>query len=148
MSLTILYQDAYYVAIDKPAGLLVHRSPISTDRVFALQTLARDQLEPPGVPGAPPGPCDLGVLVLSLSAPDPQADWLHSSSRAGSRPKGIPRGRGWSKPGGTIDHPVADGDGSRIAQPRIHILPLPSQGRIAVRGGPPPTARYSLVSVA
>ena len=43
MSLKILYRDPHYVAVDKPAGLLVHRSPISRDRVFALQTL-RDQL--------------------------------------------------------------------------------------------------------
>ncbi len=44
MQLNVIYLDAHYAAIDKPAGLLVHRSPLAADaRVFALQLL-RDQL--------------------------------------------------------------------------------------------------------
>ncbi|WP_448554630.1 tRNA pseudouridine(65) synthase TruC [Thalassotalea montiporae] len=42
--LTILYQDEYLVAIDKPAGLFVHRSFLDRhERYFALQLL-RDQI--------------------------------------------------------------------------------------------------------
>ncbi len=42
--LDIYYQDDHYVVIDKPTGLLVHRSPIDRrERRFALQLL-RDQL--------------------------------------------------------------------------------------------------------
>lgn len=42
--LDILYQDDYLVAIDKPSGLLVHRSPIDKrETEFAIQTL-RDQI--------------------------------------------------------------------------------------------------------
>ncbi len=42
--LTILYQDEYLIAINKPHGLLVHRSSIAADvEVFALQLL-RDQV--------------------------------------------------------------------------------------------------------
>ena len=44
MPLSILYQDDHYVAINKPHGLLVHRSKIANDATeFALQLL-RDQL--------------------------------------------------------------------------------------------------------
>ena len=44
MQLDILYQDEFLVAIDKPAGLLVHRSMIAKDaQAFAVQIL-RDQL--------------------------------------------------------------------------------------------------------
>ncbi|MDM7860220.1 pseudouridine synthase [Alteromonas sp. ASW11-36] len=44
MQLDILYQDEFLVAIDKPAGLLVHRSMIAKDaQLFAVQML-RDQL--------------------------------------------------------------------------------------------------------
>lgn len=44
MELEIIYQDKYLVAINKPHGLLVHRSSIAADvNVFALQLL-RDQL--------------------------------------------------------------------------------------------------------
>ncbi|MEQ8800488.1 MAG: pseudouridine synthase, partial [Haliea sp.] len=43
-ALDILYQDDSIVAINKPAGLLVHRSPIDRHETrFALQLL-RDQL--------------------------------------------------------------------------------------------------------
>jgi len=42
--LEILYQDAYLVAINKPSGLLVHKSPIDKHETrFALQ-LVRDQI--------------------------------------------------------------------------------------------------------
>jgi tRNA pseudouridine65 synthase len=42
--LTILYQDQYYVAIDKPSGLLVHRSFLDKHETqFAMQML-RDQI--------------------------------------------------------------------------------------------------------
>lgn len=42
--LPILYQDQHYVAINKPPGMLVHRTSIARDATeFALQTL-RDQL--------------------------------------------------------------------------------------------------------
>ena len=42
--LEILYQDEYLVAINKPSGLLVHKSPIDKHETqFALQML-RDQI--------------------------------------------------------------------------------------------------------
>ena len=43
--LEILYQDDYLVAINKPHGLLVHRSPIAKDVIeFAIQML-RNQID-------------------------------------------------------------------------------------------------------
>lgn len=42
--LSILFQDEHYVAINKPNGLLVHRTRIAEEnKTFALQLL-RDQL--------------------------------------------------------------------------------------------------------
>ena len=42
--LEILYQDEYLIAINKPSGLLVHKSPIDKHETrFALQEL-RDQI--------------------------------------------------------------------------------------------------------
>lgn len=41
--LEILYQDSDFVVVHKPAGLLVHRSFKSSDKVFLLQTL-RNQI--------------------------------------------------------------------------------------------------------
>ncbi|WP_215226160.1 pseudouridine synthase [Echinicola shivajiensis] len=45
MELEILYQDDYYIAVNKPAGMMVHKSNIAMEDepVYALQTL-RDQI--------------------------------------------------------------------------------------------------------
>lgn len=42
--LTILYQDEYLVAIDKPAGLFVHRSFMDRDEIYFALQLVRDQI--------------------------------------------------------------------------------------------------------
>lgn len=43
-TLKILYQDEYLVAIDKPAGLFVHRSFMDKDEVYFALQLIRDQI--------------------------------------------------------------------------------------------------------
>lgn len=44
MEIPILYQDAHLVAVNKPSGLLVHKSWVAKDaKVFALQ-MVRDQI--------------------------------------------------------------------------------------------------------
>jgi len=40
--LTILYQDEYLVAVDKPAGLFVHRSFMDKDEIYFALQLVRD----------------------------------------------------------------------------------------------------------
>lgn len=42
--LKILYQDEYLVAVDKPAGLFVHRSFMDKDEVYFALQLIRDQI--------------------------------------------------------------------------------------------------------
>ena len=42
--LTILYQDEYLVAVDKPAGLFVHRSFMDRDEIYFALQLIRDQI--------------------------------------------------------------------------------------------------------
>lgn len=42
-ALPIVYRDDWLCAIDKPCGLMVHRSNRGTDQRFAMQLL-RDQL--------------------------------------------------------------------------------------------------------
>ena len=42
--LHILYQDDYLVAVNKPCGYLVHRSPIARDAEFIVLQLLRDQI--------------------------------------------------------------------------------------------------------
>lgn len=42
--LTILYQDEFMVAVDKPAGLFVHRSFMDKDEIYFALQLVRDQV--------------------------------------------------------------------------------------------------------
>ena len=42
--LKILYQDEYFVAVDKPAGLFVHRSYMDKDEIYFALQLVRDQI--------------------------------------------------------------------------------------------------------
>ena len=42
--LTILYQDEYMVAVDKPAGLFVHRSFMDKNEIYFALQLVRDQI--------------------------------------------------------------------------------------------------------
>ncbi len=42
--LEILYQDEYFVAVDKPAGLFVHRSYMDRDEIYFALQLVRDQV--------------------------------------------------------------------------------------------------------
>ncbi|WP_432458999.1 MULTISPECIES: tRNA pseudouridine(65) synthase TruC [unclassified Agarivorans] len=66
--LTVLYQDEHYVAIYKPAGLLVHRSWIAKEATqFALQIL-RDQLGHYVYPVHRLDRPTCGVLVMATSS--------------------------------------------------------------------------------
>ena len=145
MKLQILYQDEYYVAVDKPAGLLVHRSPIARDRVFALQLL-RDQLGRRVYPVHRLDRATSGVLVFGLSG-EAAMRLAGAFGARRVRKRYLAVVRGWVEPSGLIDHPVADEEGSGAAQAartayrRLATVELP----FAVDRYP--SARYSLVEV-
>ena len=67
-SLEILYQDDYIIAINKPSGLLVHKSPIDKHETqFALQ-LVRDQIGQYVYPVHRLDKPTSGVLLFALNA--------------------------------------------------------------------------------
>ncbi len=67
-SLEILYQDDYIIAINKPSGLLVHKSPIDKHETqFALQ-LVRDQIGQYVYPIHRLDKPTSGVLLFALNA--------------------------------------------------------------------------------
>ena len=66
--LEILYQDAHIVAINKPSGLLVHKSPIDKkETAFALQ-MVRDQIGQWVYPIHRLDKPTSGVLIFALSS--------------------------------------------------------------------------------
>ena len=138
----ILYQDDHYVAIDKPPGLLVHRTPISRDRHFVLQQL-RDQLGRRVYPVHRLDRATSGVLVLALDPAAAEALARRFRERA-THKRYLAVARGWVEESGTIDHPVRTRGGRKPATThyrRLETVELP----VAVDRYP--TSRYSLVEV-
>ena len=145
MTLPILYQDEHYVAIDKPPGLLVHRSPISRDRVFALQLL-RDQLGRRVYPLHRLDRATSGVMLFALSAAAAAA--VGRQFDCGTVDKEyLAVVRGWVEADGLIDHPLADEDGNGAAQPAQTRFRCLAQIELPHAVDRYPTARYSLVAV-
>lgn len=153
--LTIIYQDAYLVAIDKPSGMLVHRSFLDKHETrFVLQTL-RDQLGQHVYPVHRLDRPTSGILVFALSADI--ARILSAQIASGFWQKGyLAVVRGHLKVVGRLDYPLKeqlDGIADKFAredkaaqsaitryQP-LHYVELPfAVGRYA-------TARYSLVAL-
>lgn len=67
MKLDVLYRDEHLVAVFKPSGLLVHRTALSRDRRFALQTV-RNQLGCHIYPVHRLDRATSGLLIFALSS--------------------------------------------------------------------------------
>lgn len=65
--LNILYQDEYLVAVDKPAGLFVHRSYMDKDEIYFALQLVRDQVGQYVYPVHRLDRPTSGVLLFALS---------------------------------------------------------------------------------
>ena len=105
--LEIIYQDEYLVAINKPAGLLVHRSPIDRHETrFALQMLG-DQIGQHVFPVHRLDKPTSGVLVFALSSAI--ARTLSDSFASQQVEKTYwAIVRGYAPSEGEIDHPIRD----------------------------------------
>lgn len=104
--LTILYRDSHLIAIDKPAGLLTHRSDIDRHETrFAVQIL-RDQI---GQRVQPVHRLDRGTSGVLLFALDAQANRALSAQfeRNEVRKSYVAVVRGWPDESGSIDHPLS-----------------------------------------
>lgn len=144
--LDILYLDDYLAIVDKPAGWLVHRTPLDKGETrFVLQAL-RDQMGQHVWPVHRLDKGTSGVLVFALSAEVARTlgqafetgEGLHKTYRAIVR--------GWPMEQGLIDHPLKRmPDDMRIereevqpAQTRCQTLrrfelPLPQRGFASTR---------------
>ena len=105
--LTILYQDDYLVAVSKPSGLLVHRSPIDRHETrFALQTV-RNQVGQRVYPIHRLDKPTSGVLLFAFSPET--ARTLAESFIAGSVQKSyMAVVRGYAPEEGIIDYPLIE----------------------------------------
>jgi len=104
--LDILYQDDYLASVNKPPGLLVHRTGLDAGETrFALQLL-RDQLGRPVWPVHRLDKGTSGVLLFALST-----DVARALGQAFEQGQGLRKTyhavvRGWPSEQGQIDHPL------------------------------------------
>lgn len=105
--LPILFQDTDLVAINKPAGLLVHRTSLADGDQFALQML-RDQLGKKVFPVHRLDRPTSGVLVFALNVESARAMSLEFEQRRVEKTylavvRGFPKSEKF-----TVDHPLKE----------------------------------------
>lgn len=145
MAYPIIFRDDWLCAIEKPAGIMVHRSSIGTDREFVLQNL-RDQLGRRVWPVHRLDRATSGVLLFALYPDTARALGEAFMGRAVAK-RYLAVVRGWVDEAGDIDHPLAKHRNAEKRDARTRYrrlatceLPIPIGGH--------DTARYSLVEVA
>lgn len=140
--LDILYRDEHLIAINKPHGLLVHRSTIANDASeFALQLL-RDQIGQPVYPAHRLDRKTAGVLLFSLDKEtDQKAQGLFQDKKMDKRYWAVLRG--YCPESGTIDYPLSRENGT--TQEAITDYKRLATAEIDVPQGKFNTSRYSLV---
>lgn len=144
MSLEVLYQDNHLIAINKPHGLLVHRSSIAADaEVFALQLL-RDQLGQMVFPAHRLDRKTSGVLLFALDKhTDSALQQLFMDRQVDKTYLAIVRG--YTEDKGRIDYPLRKENGTE-QEALTHYETL-ARAEIALPHGKFATSRYSLVQV-
>jgi tRNA pseudouridine65 synthase len=140
--LDIIYQDDHLVAINKPHGLLVHRSPIASEASeFALQLL-RDQLNRHVYPAHRLDRKTGGVLLFALDKEIEKLMQRQFSDNLVDK-KYLAIVRGYMDDTGEIDYPLRKENGAlQEAFTRYKTL---ARAELDVPLGAHPTSRYSLV---
>ena len=142
--LEIIYQDDHLIAINKPHGLLVHRSFIASDASeFAVQLL-RDQIGRRVYPAHRLDRKTGGVLLFALSAEVNSAMQQQFAERKVKKTY-FAIVRGHTPDSGEIDYPLKrEGGGEQDAVTNFETL---AKAEIPVPFGKHATSRYSLVKL-
>ncbi|CAN5493546.1 tRNA pseudouridine(65) synthase TruC [soil metagenome] len=143
--LTILYQSADLVAINKPHGLLVHRSMIASDASeFAVQLL-RDQLGQRVYPVHRLDRKTGGVLLFALT--ESMNSIMQQQFMGGTVDKKyIAIVRGYTPDEQTIDYPLRN-DETGVSQDAVTHIKTLRRTEIPLPFGKHATSRYSLVEL-
>lgn len=140
--LEILYQDEYLIAINKPCGLLVHRTSIAEENeVFALQML-RDQTGCKVFPVHRIDRPTSGVLLFALSA-EVARDLNNQLTNGESHKQYTALARGWFPEELHCDREVKN-DRGNLQSALTRIIPV-SRLELPVATDRYPTARFSIV---
>jgi len=144
MSFDILYEDEQFIAINKPCGILVHRTKISEDTVFVLQLL-RDQIKQRIYPIHRLDRATSGVLIFGKTK--------EAASLLGQlfmdkkvEKEYIAIIRGFVEKEASIDYPLTNVL-TQVKQDAITHYKKYQQNELDFAVNRYPTSRYSLVSI-
>jgi len=150
--LPVLYQDSLLVAINKPAGLLVHKSLVDRHETRYAMKILRDQLCCWVYPIHRLDKPTSGVLLFALNAAVAKAlceNWAENNTK-----RYLAVVRGWAPEATTVDHPLSEeldkisdrkARTDKPAQAAItHIRSL-AKTEVNYSVDKYPTSRYSLV---
>ena len=139
----IVHLDDRICAIAKPSGLMVHRSGISTDRVF-LADLLRERLGRRVWTVHRLDRATSGILIVALDRE--AAAQLGRQFEAGAvKKRYLAVVRGWPEDRGRIDKPLTASRG-RVQDAVTRYRSL-ARTELPVPIAPHPTARYSLLEI-
>jgi tRNA pseudouridine65 synthase len=153
--LEILYQDEHLVAVNKPAGMLVHRSWLDRhETVFVMQTL-RDQIGQHVFTVHRLDKPTSGVLLLALSS---DVARLLSQQLENHQVNKVYHAvvRGYMPEDGTVDYSLTEeldkiadkfANPDKAPQPAVTHYRVLAKVEMPVPVGPYDTARYSLVEL-
>ena len=142
--LEIIYQDEVIVIVNKPTGLLVHRSPIAADASeFAIQVL-RDQIGQKVFPVHRLDRKTSGLLVFALNEEVNKLMQVAFMNRAIEK-KYLAIVRGFVAENGTIDYALTN-EAGKVQDALTHYRLL-QHFEIEIPNGKFTSARYSLVEV-
>jgi tRNA pseudouridine65 synthase len=147
----ILYHDAHYIGIYKPAGMLVHRTQIDASEAVACVQLLRDQIGKRVYPCHRLDKATSGVLLFALDA---EALKAANEAFATGKVEKVYHAivRGWVTEPGRMDYALALEDGHRgmesaPGQSAVTVYRPLEQFEIPEPVGRYRTARYSLVEL-
>lgn len=145
MSIKIIFRDDHYIAVDKPAGMLVHRSRIAEgEKVFLLQTL-RDQIGQWVYPVHRLDRPTSGVILFALSSEAARRMCTVFEQRTVSK-EYLAIVRGYTEESGYIDYALKE-EPHLEAQAAITDYERLATVELPIPVGRYNTARYSLVRV-
>jgi len=140
--LEIVYQDDHLIAINKPHGLLVHRSSIATDaKEFALQLL-RDQVNRRVSPVHRLDRKTGGLLLFAFEK-DVEIAMHQQFQNSEVQKKYLAIVRGYAPDSEEIDYPLAKENGTM--QEAFTAFVTLKRAELDIAFGKHPTSRYSLV---
>ena len=154
-NLEILYRDAYLIAINKPSGLLVHKSMIDRHEIYFAMKMLRDQIGAWVYPIHRLDKPTSGVLLFALDSHT--AKLMSEQFKAHTIQKTyIAVARGYVAASGFIDHPlrekldkISDKDASKYkeAQEAQTVFKCLAQVELNATVGRYDSVRYSLVEL-